>query len=666
MTDPNIRKFTFGKPFPTGAVIRDVPETAHLPYLTVSEDGSLSMSLAPETILYGLGPTVRGLNKRGWLYESANTDDSQHTEEKHRLYSSHNFLIVDGPARFALFLDTPGRVVWNLGYTDSDRISITADDGFTLYLWEAETLPELVRGLRVLTGAPYVPPLWAFGFNQSRWGYRDENDLREVIRRYRELDMPLDMVSLDLDYMEGCRDFTVSRERFPDFADFNRELAGEGIHMVPIVDAALKADEAWPVYRECLEKGFFCRKEDGSPFFVGVWPGKCVLPDFADPEAAAWFGRQYRALTDAGVRGFWNDMNEPAIFYSEDCLREVFEKIRTFQDRDLDLDSFFEMRNLFGSLSHRDAYLRDYFHTVGGERIRGDKLRNIYGTRMTEAAAKALKEQLPDERVLLFSRSSYIGLHRSAGIWYGDNRSWWSHLKWNVAQAAAAGMSGFLYSGADIGGFGGDATGDLALRWLAFGIFSPLFRNHSIRGSRPQEFWRFGREEAFRGVLKLRYALLPFIYSEFVKAALSGGMYFLPLSFVFSDARSRRVEDQLMIGEGVMTAPVCEQNADGRFVYLPEPMRLFRMRGPKDFDTELLPAGDHFLSCALNEVLIFVRRGYCLPLAETDGVRSSRDVDFSRLSALKYDEAPVSYTLYDDGGVRSELSLEKYGRTLVF
>lgn len=666
-----IRKYTFGKPFDTGSVFR--PELAKeeqvgtLPFFQVTvgdaaenrADGSAQTSvelkyvLSDEAIVYGLGEQARGLNKRGWRYESLNTDNPFQNEGRTALYSSHNFLLIDGPERFGLFLDTPGLVKYDVGFTKYDELLITVPEGdFALYVIEEETLSGICRALRLLTGPSYVPPKWAFGFGMSRWDHKDADEIREVADRYRALDMPIDMMYLDIPYMDDYMDFTVSEERYPHFKEFNAELKEKNIHLVPIVDAGIKKKEGYSVYEEGREKGYFCTKEDGSEFVVGVWPGASVFPDALNDKAAAWFGEQYKTYLDAGVEGFWNDMCEPSIFYTEDALKAAFRKVAEYEGENLDAETFFEMRSVMGDISNKTAYYKDFYHNVNGEKVRHDRVHNLYGSALTSATGKALRKLSPDRRTLLFSRSSMIGMHRDAGIWYGDNSSMFSHILMNLKEEMNANMVGFLYSGADTAGFGDQATADIALRWLELGIFSPLLRNHSSRRLRRQEFYLFGMDEAFRGMLKLRYALIPYLYSEFVKAALRDDMLFKPLAFVYErDERAKRVEDQAMLGEAVMIAPVYEQNAIGRYVYVPEKMRLFRFRSSEDFDTEYVEKGDYFIHVALDEVLLFVREGKALPFAETKGVRSTADLDLSTLKALKYDDRPVEYELYDDDGV---------------
>ena len=228
--------------------------------------------------IYGLGENIRGINKRGWIYESNCSDVPNHTEEKRSLYGAHNFLIVDGAApaarRFGLFIDAGQKVTFDCGYTDRRRLTITVSEGgFTLYVLEGGSLQDIVREFRSIIGRSYIPPKWAFGYGQSRWGYKCADDVRGVVRGHRENGVPLDSVYMDIDYMEGYKDFTVNEERFPDFPAFVEEMREQHIHLVPIIDAGVKIEEGYPVYEEGIENGYFCKNEDGTEFVGGVWPG---------------------------------------------------------------------------------------------------------------------------------------------------------------------------------------------------------------------------------------------------------------------------------------------------------------------------------------------------------------------------------------------------------
>ena len=482
-----------------------------------------------------------------------------------------------------------------------------------------------------MIGRSYIPPKWAFGYGQSRWGYRNEADVREVAAKYKEAGIPLDAIYMDIDYMERYEDFTVSAEKFPDLPGLAADMKKEGIHLVPIIDAGVKIEEGYSVYEEGVEKGYFCKEEDGTDFVGAVWPGRAHFPDMLNPAARRWFGLKYRFLLDQGIDGFWNDMNEPAIFYSEKRLNKVFDEVASMKGQNLDLDKNNHLLGLVNTLANNPEDYQSFYHEPGNglPRIRHDKVHNLYGYNMTRAAGEAFEELEPDKRILMFSRSSYIGMHRYGGIWQGDNLSWWSHLLMNVKMMPSLSMCGFLYTGADLAGFGADTTEDLVMRWLQFGIFTPLMRNHSAMGTRMQEAYRFSNAEALGRIIKLRYCLLPYLYSEYMKAALGDEMLFLPLSFAYpEDPHAAQVEDQLLLGESLMLAPVCQQNAAGRYVYLPEDMLRVTTSGPDDFRCEKMDAGHHYVPVDENELIFFVRRGHLLPLAQT--ARNVEKLDASR------------------------------------
>lgn len=645
-----IQRFVIGKPFPTESVVLDLPaETGPVPYLTPDGDG-WQYVMQEKDIVYGLGEMPRGLNKRGWHYETNNTDESEHGENRLSYYAAHNFLLIspaDGSGCIGIFVDFPGKVSYDIGYTRHDTLRFaTAEPNYALYLITAPTAAEVAKEFRQLIGPSYIPPKWAFGLAQSRFGYKTEADIREVAAQYKANGLPLDMICMDIDYMQSYADFTIDKARFPDLGKLAADLKAEGIRLVPIIDAGIRCDDNDPVCREGLEKGYFCTKEDGTPFVAAVWPGRAYFTDFLRPEARAWFGKQYKMLTDLGIEGFWNDMNEPAIFYSREGLAERLDH-PPVPHEDGTIEHFGQAIGWLNLSNAPEDYAR-FYHKVDGKMVRHDQVHNLYGYNMTRAASEGLASIAPGKRFLLFSRSSCIGMHRYGGIWTGDNHSWWSHLLLNLKMLPSLNMCGFLYVGADLGGFNADTSRDLLLRWLALGVFTPLMRNHSGCDTRRQEFYQFEGPEDFRSVIETRYRLIPYLYSEYMKAALNGDMLFKPLAFVYpEDEIALQTEDQLMLGNEVMIAPVYTQNATGRMVYLPEEM-LFVKFGPEGRITqEVLPAGTHFVKVALNEVPLFIRKGACIPVA--DPAQTVADIDPATIRMIGWPGA--SYDRYDDDGV---------------
>ena len=665
-----IQRFSFGHPFPTQSVVLSLPaESGPVPFLTPDGTG-WRLTLSEQAAVYGLGEMPRGINKRGWHYITNNTDESRHSEDKLSFYGAHNFLLVrDGSTCFGLFVDFPGKVYYDIGYTRHDLFSFhTETPDYDLYLLSGGNENAICKEFRTLIGRSYIPPRWAFGLAQSRWGYKTEEDVREVARQYKEHDLPLDMICMDIEYMQDYADFTVNKERFPDLTKLSADLKAQGIRLVPIIDAGVRIDPNDPTCTEGLEKGYFCKKADGTPFVAAVWPGKAYFADFLRPEVREWFGHKYKTLTDCGIEGFWNDMNEPSLFYSPERLRAFLNDMAALREKDnIEQEEFF-LRVIGGAmgLMNSPADYASFYHEVDGQKVRHNQVHNLYGGSMTRAAGEAFADLRPGQRTLLYSRSSFIGSHRYGGIWLGDNNSSWAQLLANIQMMPSVQMCGFLYSGADLCGFSSDTTPDLALRWLEFGLLTPLMRNHSAVGTRMQEYYRFPEVlPAVRNMIRLRYALLPYLYSEFMKAALENGSYFRPLAFDYpADPDAREVQDQLLLGEGLMAAPIYTQNTHGRMVYLPEPMKMLRLRSVDDYDEEVLPAGHHYLRCALDEVLLFLRPGCIVPVAPP--ADNTAQLDDTQLTLWSYlpDGGSAAYRMYTDDGFTTDYDAPEHWRLI--
>nr|WP_294494191.1 TIM-barrel domain-containing protein [uncultured Mediterraneibacter sp.] len=672
-----IRKYTYGTPFSTEAVLSDVPAEKGAPeygMISIQQGFSFTYVMNEDDVVYGLGEANRGINKRGYCYISDCTDDPNHTEDKRSLYGAHNFIVISGSQTFGLFFDYPSKLTFDIGYTQIDTLSVSCGNAdLDLYVIDGDSAYDIVKQFRSIIGRSYIPPKFAFGFGQSRWGYKTKEDFEKVAKGYRENHIPLDMIYMDIDYMDAYKDFTLNDE-FSDFPAFVQEMKDQGIRLIPIIDAGVKIEDGYDVYEEGVKNRYFCQREDGSDFVAAVWPGATHFPDVLNPEAREWFGDKYRFLTEQGIEGFWNDMNEPAIFYSEEGLKEAKEMAEKFSrtgtgswnvsgkdGNDRENIGVWQLGNKLGSLANSPEDYRRFYHNVNGEMIRHDKVHNLFGFNMTRAAGEAFERIDPDRRFLMFSRSSYIGMHRYGGIWTGDNKSWWSHLLLNLKMMPSLNMCGFLYTGADLGGFGSDTTRDLLLRFLALGVFTPLMRNHSALGTREQECYQFGDTEDFRHVISVRYRLLPYLYSEYMKAALSDDLYFRPLAFDYpDDPMARHIEDQLMLGGEIMIAPVCEQNAAGRYVYLPEEMKFVKFMPDGNIYEEVLAKGIHYVSVALNEIPLFIRAGKCIPVA-----KQAECVDEIRTDTMETIGYKGSgYMLYDDDGVHKDYDLKKNCRLL--
>ena len=637
-----IVKTIYGTPIDTEAIVIPVECAALSPSIRTFSKNKLRyfmQKLEAGDRVYGLGEHIGHLNRRGKTYISYNCDNPGQNADTVSVYSSHNFLVIDGTAPLGIFADASSRVIFDVGDSQPDELIITSPEDVILYQISGENVMDILHQFLSAIGRPYIPPRWAFGYGQSRWGYPTSDHIREVARKHEENQFPLDYICLDLLHMEDHMNFTINQKTYPDFKEMTAWLKERNIHAVPIVDAGVKEKPGYSLYDSGKKQDAFCKDAEGQPFTGYVWTGKTHFPDFFRSDVREWFGKQYQFYTDMGIDGFWNDMNEPSIFFTKKSVLSLR------ADRLPGEDDRFQ----------KGVRLRDYksfYHTIGSETVVHHDVHNLYGSLMTRSSAEQLDKLLPD-RYLLFSRSSYIGAHRYGGIWTGDNRSKWEDLNILVRQIPSLHMCGFLFCGSDIGGFIGNANRELLLRWLEFSVFTPLMRNHTARFTRNQECYRYPGADDFRNVLTLRYRLLPYLYSEFVKAALRAAPMIRPLVFDYpDDSKAADVEDQLLVGDSIMISPILQKGTSRREVYLPEPMLEVSCQKGK-IKTARRTEGSHEIRSVPGQVIFFVRSGKLLPLARPCLNTTQLDID-----SLQFLGDGTTYELYWDDGLSREITEE--------
>ncbi len=611
MDNLNIKKFRIGNPFQTDATVIKIPEEqTAADFIGFNNESKIELTLPlyPDDIIYGLGEQMGSINKRGRTYRSFCTDDPFHTEEKEALYGVHNFFIISGKSSMGYFIDFPGQIHWDMGFSKENEIHIVLDGtDADIYLIGGKNEKDIVKNFRTLIGKSYMPPMWAFGYQQSRWSYPDKKEVDRIIKGYEDAGIPLDTVYLDIDYMDNFKDFTINEAAFPDFEGYVKELKAKGIRLIPIIDAGVKCEDGFDIYEEGVKNNYFCKDSNGNDFKAAVWPGICCFPDYLKPDARKWFGEKFLSLTKMGIEGFWIDMNEPALFYSKERLKEAVDYVKDYNGEDLNCWDFFNYKDKFAQLSNNEKDYKNIRHLDG--KINHYDVHNLYGYMMT----RGVSECLPKD-TLLFSRASYIGSHRYGGIWTGDNFSWWSHILLNLRMLPSLNMCGYIYTGADCGGFNGNASRELLIRWMQLSVFTPLFRNHTACGTRNQEAFAFENRDEFKRVIEVRYRLIPYLYNLAKNCSESGEMMFKPIGFEFEDKLSKECDDQLLLGDDIMIAPVYQENKKGRTVYLPEDMTFVKLSGNEITHREVLSKGIHYVEVTLDEVPLFIRKGKKIPL----------------------------------------------------
>lgn len=487
---------------------------------------------------YGLGDKTGFLDKRGYDYEMWNTDnpDPQVDSFKAMYKSIPFFIALSEKYVYGIFLDNTCKSFFNMGQESQNYYYFGAAAGNLDYYYMAgDSMAEVLSCYTYLTGTCPLPQKWTLGYHQSRWGYTTQEDVEVIARGMRENDIPCDVIHFDIDYMQDYKVFTWNEKRYHgDAAGYLKTLAERGFKPVTINDPGVKKEAGYAVYEEGVENGYFAKTPQGEVYINAVWPGDAAFPDFGNPVVRDWWGENQKFLLDKGVRGIWNDMNEPASF--------------------------------------RGPLPEDVVFTDEDKPTNHARMHNVYGHLMAKSTYEGLK-RLDGRRPFVITRACYAGSQKYSTCWTGDNHSIWAHLQMAIPQLCNLGLSGMPFAGTDVGGFGSDTTGELLARWAEVGCFSPLFRNHSAMGTRQQEPWQFGREilDIYRKYVKLRYHWIPYIYDLFREAEQNGAPVMRPLVYHYDrDETARTCNDEFMLGDRILAAPVVYPGMTKRMVYLPE------------------------------------------------------------------------------------------------
>lgn len=562
--------------------------------------------------LHGLGERAFPLDLRGRSYTLWNTDPQNYGPGCDPLYLSIPFYVgVQQGRAYGVFYDNSYRARLDLGQSDPNKVVYCVAGGeLCYYFFCGPALSTVLERYTELTGRMPLPPLWALGYQQSRWSYYPEARVRQIARLMREHRIPCDALYLDIHHMDGYRSFTWDRQRFPDPAAMLTDLHEQGFKVVVTADPGIKADRKYAVCAEGLAKAVFCTYPDGQLASGPVWPGKSYFPDFTSSRARQWWGDQYATLLEAGVDGFWNDMDEPTIIGPAgdtlaDCVRHEWEGEGT---------------------DHREAH-------------------NVYGLLTARATAEGLRRLRPGTRPFVLTRSGWAGVQRCAVSWTGDNQSTWEHLRLTIPMVLNLGLSGLAFTGADVGGFDGGADAELLVRWMQMGAFLPLFRNHTAIWSRQQEPWVYGEPylSLNRTAVELRYRLLPYLYTATWQCAQNGIPIARPLLWVWpDDERVQTLDDEFLCGDSLLIAPVCQPGAASRQVYLPA-------REWFDFWSDERLVGPVTLDAAapLERIPVYVRAGAVLPMWPVMQYTGERQLE--RITLHVYPGNGESWLYEDDG-----------------
>lgn len=550
--------------------------------------------LGKEDAVYGLGDKPGCLNRRGYVYVNWNTDNpAPHVDSFKSLYKSIPFFMVLGENYcYGIFADNTYKTTFDFGFESSEYYIVSHEKGFLdYYFFPGEKPSDVVKKYTGLTGTTPLFQRWIYGSHQSRWGYCSQDEIIGIAEAFEKNEIPCDVIHMDIDYMDGYRVFTFDKERFPDTKALSETLADKGIKLISIIDPGVKKDEAYFMYREGMEMDAFAHDAQGAVYENAVWPGTSVFPDFSREDVRKWWGEKTKILLDHGIRGIWNDMNEPASF--------------------------------------RGPLPDDVKFAAGAH----DEIHNIYGHLMAKATYEGLLEHDNGRRPFVLTRAAYAGSQKYCGGWTGDNHSIWSHLTLSLEQICNLSLCGMAMCGSDIGGFGSDVTPELLVRFYQAAVFAPFFRNHSAVGTRRQEPWLFDEKtrDAVRKTVRLRYRFIPYIYDLARECERTGEPIVRPLVYEYPhDKMVRNICDEYLLGKFVLVAPVTVPGKFAREVYLPEGEWY-------DYETnEKYTGGKYILADApLDKVPVFIRAGAILPVAEGN-IQSTEDITSENTRILTY------------------------------
>lgn len=563
---------------------------------------------------YGLGDKPVHLNLKGKRFENWVTDSYAYDKGTDPIYKDIPFYVgLHQNKAYGIFFDNTFRSFFDFAQERRNVTSFWAQGGeMNYYFMYGPNIEDVVAKYTDLTGKPHeLPPLWALGFHQCKWSYYPEKNVKEITKKFRNLKIPCDAIYLDIDYMDGFRCFTWNKEYFPDPKRMVKELAQDGFKTVVIIDPGIKIDIDYPVFKEGLENGYFCKRADG-PYMKGkVWPGECFFPDFTKPEVRQWWSGLFKELIEEiGVKGVWNDMNEPAVM-------EVPNK----------------------------TFPNDVRHDYDGNPCSHRKAHNIYGMQMARATYQGLKKFAYPKRPFVITRAAYAGTQRYTSTWTGDNIATWQHLWIANIQAQRLAMSGFSFAGSDIGGFAEQPDGELFARWIQLGVFHPFCRVHSSGDHGDQEPWAFDKSitDIVRKFIELRYQLLPYLYTAFWQYITKGTPILKSLvMFDQDDTQTHYRTDEFIFGDKILVCPINEPNATGRRMYFP------KGKWYNYWTDEIIDGNQEcWVAANLDSMPIFIKHGAIIPKYPVQQYVGEKKIGQLRLDVY-YKMGKENSQLFDD------------------
>ena len=584
--------------------------------------------LQPEEKFIGLGEKTGNLNRAGTAYDNWNTDNPRYGPNDDPLYVTIPFYIgLHSNLAYGIFLDNTHRSRFNFGASNNRFSSFSADDGeMDYYFFHNTGVASIIMDYTWLTGRMTMPPLWALGYQQCRWSYFPDSEVLNVVQNFRDRKIPLDVIYLDIHYMDAYKIFTWHPDRFSNPSKLIGDLKAKGVHTTVIVDPGIKVEKGYEAYEDGLKKDMFIKYPDGEVYTAQVWPGWCHFPDFTKPAAREWWGNKFSGLVETGVEGFWNDMNEIASWGN-------------------------------GTTPHMVQLDREGKHTVYRQ------AKNAYGMQMARSTFEGTRKLMNNHRPLILTRAGYAGLQRYTALWTGDNQASEEHMMLGARLLNSLGLSGVSFTGVDVGGFSKDATPSLYARWIGVGAFSPFFRSHTHYDTKSAEPWAYGEtvENVSRNYIQLRYKLLPYIYSAFHESVETGIPVnrSLAIDYSFDEKIYHFIyQNQYLFGQNILVAPT-ESTRELVKVYLPEG-EWYNMHS----DQKQAGGSEIVTECPVQMLPLFVKAGSVIPMQKAIH-STSEDPGETLFLHVYYGQSASDFIYYEDDGVTYDYENGIYYKRLI-
>lgn len=569
--------------------------------------------LFPDEKFIGLGEKTGNLDRRGGKFEMWNSDVPAYGVNDDPLYVSVPFYMgIHDKLTYGIFFDNTFRTQFDFAASSDNQFSrfSAADGEMNYYIFGGSTIARLIEDYTWLTGRMKMPPLWSLGYQQSRWSYFPDSEVVSLAQKFREKKIPCDVIYLDIDYMDSYKIFTWNKERFPQPKEMIGKLNSMGFHIATIVDPGIKVEKGYFAYDEGVKNDYFAKYPDGQNYTGSVWPGRCHFPDFTREDVRKWWGASFSRLTEPGVEGFWNDMNEPSAWGQN--IPNIVQ---------------------FGYDGDKSTIARAH---------------NIYGLNMARATCEGTTALLNGKRPFVLTRAGYAGIQRYSAVWTGDNEATDDHMLLSCRIVNSMGVSGISFAGPDLGGFIGNPSKELYQRWLNLSVFAPFFRNHSAWDTKAKEPWSFGTGATNLSIefITLRYKLLPYIYSAFYQSVKSG----LPVArtLAINYTHDEKIwwwsyQNEYLFGDNLLVAPVsCNQNFAK--VYLPDG-GWYRFHTDEYFNGK----SEVVVEAPINKMPVFVKASAIIPMQSPVQYTDQKPDPSLELHLYKGDLAN-SFIYYEDDG----------------